>query len=168
MKNQLHAERQMLNAFNKQVYESYFKLLKETEKLLATLQQHELRFTFQRRDNSEISAFSKVHELVSPLLYLSLECPDGEKLCIKFGFEQGGDDYRFSHITAKFLRMLYKYTAMENTAFNVEKCINTDYIIVNCSELYECIDDSHKKLHTFKLIKHKPSATQRKRMLSVA
>ncbi|WP_461450140.1 hypothetical protein [Mucilaginibacter sp.] len=150
------------------MYESYFKLLKETEKLLATLQQHELRFTLQRRDNSEISTFSKVHELVNPLIYLSLESQDGEKLCIKFGFEQGGDDYRFSHITAKFLRMLYKCTAIENTAFNIKDYINTDYIIVNCSELYECIEDSKHNLHTFKFIKYKQPATQRKRMLSVA
>jgi len=135
---------------------------------IATLQQHELRYTLQQQDNTPISVFSKVHELVSPLLYLSLQCCDGERLSIKFGFEQGGDDYRFSHITAKFLRMLYKFTASENTTVDIESCIHTDYIIVNCSELYECIEDSHRSQHTFKLIKYKQSAIPRKRMLSVA
>jgi hypothetical protein len=157
-----------LAAFNNEVHRAYFKLLKQTEKLIATLQQHELRCTLQQQDNTPISVFSKVHELVSPLLYLSLQCCDGERLSIKFGFEQGGDDYRFSHITAKFLRTLYKCTASENTTVDIEDCIHTDYIIVNCSELYECIEDSHHKLHTFKLIKHRSTATQRKRMLSVA
>ncbi|NOW99173.1 hypothetical protein [Mucilaginibacter sp. SG564] len=147
---------------------AYFKLLKATTKLLATVEQHELRCTLQREIKSEISFGSKVHEIISPMIYLCLECNYAAKLSIHFGFELFQGDNEYSYITSRFLRMLYKLTAVEHTGINIEDCVNTEYVLTSCSELYEIIEDSSFKEHTFKLIKHKVTIAQRKQRLSVA
>ncbi len=154
-------------AYNEAVRQAYFKLLKYTKQQLSTIERDELRFTLQREDNSPISFGSKVHELVNPLIYLSLECNDGELLNIHWGFELLLEDTEYAHITQTFTRMLYKLTSVEHTAINIEKCVSTDYIIVNCSELYETVED-RMRYHTFTLIKHKQAATRRKQMQAVA
>jgi len=154
-------------AYNKAVKAAYFKLWKLTQQLLATIERHELRCTLQRQDRTAIAFGSKVHEVINPLIYLSLECNDDELLSIHFGFEQLVEDQEYSHITSRFVRLLYKLTATENTSINIESCINTDYIITSCSELYEVVEDRMKH-HTFSLIKHKPAATRRKQMMAVA
>jgi len=143
------------SAYNKSVRAAYFQLLKATKQLLATIERHELRCTLQRQDREPIVFGSKVHEIITPLIYLSLECNDGETLTIHWGIEQLIEDSDYSVITSRFVRSLYKLTASENTSINIESCINTDYIITNCSELYEVVEDNNK-LHTFTLIKHNP------------
>jgi hypothetical protein len=155
------------SAYNKAVKEAYFKLLKFTKQLLATIERHELRCILQREDQAPLVTGSKVHELVSPLLYLALECQDSERLIIRFGFEQLSEDSEYSHITARFVRLLYTLTALENTATNIESCVNTNYVITNCSELYEHVEDRIKH-HTFSLIKYKPAVSRRKQMKAVA
>lgn len=155
------------SAYNKAVKGAYFKLWRGTQQLLTTVERHELRCTLQRQDRSAISFGSKVHEVINPLIYLSLECNDGELLSIHFGFEQLVEDQEYSHITSRFVRLLYKLTASENTSINIESCINTDYIITSCSELYEVVEDRMKH-HSFSLIKYKPATTRRKQMMAVA
>lgn len=157
-----------MSAYNMAVKTAYFKLLKAATQLIATVEQHELRCTLQREIKSEISLGSKVHEVISPIIYLSLECNDADRLSIHFGFELFQGDSEYAHITSRFIRMLYKLTAVEQTGINIEDCISTDYVLTSCSELYEVIEDSPFKEHTFKLIKHKVTAAQRKQRLSVA
>jgi len=152
-------------AYNAAVRQAYFKLLKHTKQQLATIERDELRFTLQREDNSPIKQGGKIHELVSPLIYLSLECRDGEHLTIHWGFELLLKDTQYAHITQNFARMLYKLTSVEYTSINIEKCVSTDYIIVNCSELYEAVE-SRMKHHRFELIKHKPA--NRRKLQAVA
>ena len=155
------------SAYNKEVRQQYYKLLKQTTNLLATIEQHELRCTLQREDRSAIGFGSKVHELISPLLYLSLECNDAEQLTIHWGVDSMVGDDTYSHITSRFVRLLYKLTALENTSIDIESCINTDYIITACSELYEVIEEKMQH-HRLVLIKHKPGITRRKQMQAVA
>jgi hypothetical protein len=156
-----------LSPYNLAVKTAYFQLLKETKRLLATIEQHELRYTLQREDNAEICFGLKVHEIISPVIYLSLECKDGEDLTIHFGIEQFEEENEYSDITGKFLRILYKLTSVEQTLVNVENCICTRYVITNCSELYEVVEGNNH-YHIFSLIKHKPATSSKKRHLSVA
>jgi hypothetical protein len=154
--------------YNVEVTKVYQKLLKQTKQLLATVERHELRYTLNWEDHTPISFGSKVHELISPLLYLSLQCRDGELLTIYYGFDQTGDeDSDYSLLKSQFMRLVYKLTATENTVINIESCISVDHIITMCSEIYESIEDNSKD-HTFVLIKHKPTATKRKQTLAVA
>jgi len=156
---------QRLSPYNQAVKQAYFKLLKQTKQLLATIERHELRYTLQREDSGPLAPFIIVHEIVSPLLYLTLKAEDGEQLTIHFGFEMFENDNEYSNITARFVRLLYKLTSAEYTTINIESCITTRYVITNCSELYECLEDARHKLHQFTLIKHRPSC---KRILAVA
>jgi hypothetical protein len=153
--------------YNEAVKTAYFKLLKETTRLIATIERHDLRFTLQRTDKGEIAPFKVLHEFISPIVYMAIKSMDGEHYKIHWGIEQFDDECDYSHITAHFLRMLYKLTSAEYTPINIENCINTDSIITHCSELYECVEDNNH-YHQFILIKHKVTASQRKRMLSVA
>jgi hypothetical protein len=155
-------------AYNAAVKESYFKVLKGTKQLLSSVFQHELRCTLQRNNRSTIGFGVTVHEVVSPLIYLSLECNDGERLSIHFGFELFQEESEYSIITSKFVRLLYKLTSVEHTAYNIEQCINTEYVINACSELYETIEDSAHKQHSFSLIAYRPIKPKRNRMQAVA
>ena len=156
-----------LSPFNKSVHDSFARLLDATFKLLATIERHELRCYMFRADNSNIVFDSKVYELISPLLYLSLESQDGEELSIHFGFELLNGNSEYSHITSRFVRMLYSFTAKENTAIDIERCINTEYVIYDCSALYETVEDRMRH-HTLKVIPYKPANAKRKAMMAVA
>jgi hypothetical protein len=153
--------------YNEAVKAAYFKLLKETKRIIATIERHEVRFTLQRTNKGEITPFKVLHEFISPLCYLAIKSSDGEHYKIHWGIEQFDDECDYSHITAHFLRMLYKLTSVEHTLINIENCINTDSIVTHCSELYECVEDNNHH-HQFILIKHKVTASRRKRLLSVA
>lgn len=159
---------QQLTPYNKAVKQAYFKLLKQTKQLLATIERHELRYTLQREDNGPLAPFIIVHELVSPLLYLSLKAEDGVQLTIHWGIEVFDYENDYTDVTGQFVRMLYKLTSAEHTAINIESCISTRYVITNCSELYECLEDARHKLHQFTLIKHRPALQRTKRRLAVA
>ena len=143
-------------AYNKAVKAAYFKLWKLTQQLLATIERHELRCTLQRQDRTAIAFGSKVHEVINPLIYLSLECNDDELLSIHFGFEQLVEDQEYSHITSRFVRLLYKLTSKDAYPIDIENCVRTDWFINSSSELYSYIEDRNK-YHTFKRIKYKCS-----------
>jgi len=156
--------KQKLSAYNQAVKEAYFKILKATKNLIASLDRHELRCTLQRSDRSQLGLMTKVHEIVNPVIYLCLECTDGESLSIHFGFELFSDECEYSHLTSKFIRLLYKLTGVEHTAINIEDCICTEYLITECSSLFEMIEDSEHKNHQFMLIPYKASPSKRKLM----
>ena len=150
-----------LSPYNQAVHTAYFKLLKETKQLLATIERHELRSTLQREDNGEICFGLKVHQIISPIVYLSLECEDGEYLSIHFGFELFEADNVYSGVSGRFLRNLYKLTSASNTGVNIEDCVSTRYIVTQCSELYEAVEGNNCH-YIYSIIKHKPTPRQRK------
>src|ERR1700712_4757418 len=101
-------------AYNKAVKEAYFKVLRATKLLIATIFQHELRCTYQRSNRSTVGFGTTVHELITPLVYLSLECNDSEVLSIHFGIELFNGENEYATITAQFVRLLYKLTSVEH------------------------------------------------------
>ena len=155
--------------YNTCVKAAFYKLLKDTKKLLGTIERHELRCILVRDDVQPLGFGSSTqYEIISPLLYLSLESQDGEHYSIHFGFEMfKGVCDEYSHITAKFLRMLYTYTAKANTAINIESCINTEFVFVDCSALFESVED-RMRYHSLKVLPYKPASVKRKAMMAVA
>lgn len=149
-----------LSPYNKAVKQVYLKLLKHTKQLLATLEDDNLRGTFQRTEQHKVTIGVKFHELVSPVLYMTLECTDGDELSIHYGFEMMYND-GILPVTSFFVRLLYKLTDRENTEIDIERCVNVDYVITDCSTLYERIED-RPKIHTFKQIPFKPVKSKRK------
>jgi len=158
---------QILLTYNKSVKEAYLKILKGAKQLLSTTFRHELRCALCR-SNKPGTMVNTIDELVNPIIYLSLECNDGERYSIHFGFEQFKEECEYSIITAKFVRLLYKHTSVEHTTVNIEDCINTEYVITDCSALYEAVEDSHHKKHKLIVIPYKPAAEKRKLMKAVA
>lgn len=147
-------------SYNKEVKSAFQKVWTATRKLLATIEQHELRCILIREDPKPYGFGSVIQQLISPLIFLSLECNDGEMLNIHFGIEMLNGDSDYSPITARFLRMLYTFTAKGQTTINIESSIDTDYIVTDCSALYETVEDRMRH-HTLQVIPYKP-ATKRK------
>ena len=133
-----------LNAYNQEVKTAYFKLLKHTMLLTAKLENSEHRVTLQHSSSSKVIGYgTKLHELITPIFYLALECEGSKKLCIHFGFEQLGVNEDYSAVTRPFLRILHNLTAKRFTVVNIEDCINVDYIMFRCKELYEAVSKSN-------------------------
>lgn len=158
---------QVQSPYNKVVRECHRQILKYARTLLSTIEHEELRFTLVREDRKAQNNAQVIHELISPLLYLRLESYTTGVYSIHYGFEQFpifGDYYA---ITAAFVRFIYKVTTSENTSINIEDAVRVDWLISNCSEMYEHVEEQMKH-HQFHLIKHKPAANRRKQMKAVA
>ncbi|WP_158826733.1 hypothetical protein [Mucilaginibacter lacusdianchii] len=149
-------------AFNAEVRKVYFKLLKEAKILLATIEEEPLRFSLIREEKQPIQQGTIVHELINPLLYLRLECYAENKPGVHYGFELSPTFGQYYHVTNTFVRILYKHTMVEATPINIEDCIRTDYVLNDCSALYEHIEERGCKHHTFQLILYKAKAVKRK------
>lgn len=153
--------------FNKAVREAYYLIYRKAKQLLATLEREELRFSLEREDRSAIKPNAILHEIITPLIYLRLESDNAGLLAIHFGFEQVLAHNQYSEFTAAFMRLLYRHTAKEHTAVEIENCIKTDWMINTCSAMYEHIEERNK-YHTFKQISYKPTAVKRKQLKAVA
>lgn len=149
-------------AYNALVRKAYFKVLKETKALLASIEQEPLRYSLIRQDKQPVTAGTIVHEMVGPLLYMRLECFADNKLGIHFGWELSPTFGEYYHITSRFIRILYKHTMVDTGLTNIEDCIKTDWVINECSELYEYVEERGCKHHSFALIQYKPKAVKRK------
>lgn len=156
--NQINTE---LLAYNKCVQAAYYKILKLARNQLATIEYEELRYSLTRSDRIII------HEFVTPVVYLRLDCTSYGVYAIHYGFELMQKATELSKLTASFTRAIYRLTSKEITSINIENSVHTDWVIYNPSELYEHVEERNRH-HTFALIKHRVTATQRKRMLSVA
>jgi hypothetical protein len=165
-KQHTNTRKVQLSAYNMEVKAAYFKVLKQTKQLLATIERHELRYTYVRNTKDNKGFITTVNELISPLLYLSLEW-SVDNLTISYGFECFNNESEYTAITAKFVRLLYKLTSTEQTTLDIEECIDTEYVNTDCSALYEAIEDSNNKQHSFSLIAYKPTA-KRKQLKAVA
>jgi hypothetical protein len=151
---------------NDAIRAAYHRILNETTKLTATIERHDLRCTLQREDKTPSEFQSTVHEILSPLFYLSLQsCVGG--LNIHFGFQRLEVESEYSFFLSRFLRIVYTYTSVTHTTINIEDCINTDYIIVDCSELYETIEDGNQHF-TVKVIPYKPVLRKKRKLQKVA
>jgi hypothetical protein len=142
---------------------AYLHIYKATKALLSTIESEQLRCVMEREDNAKPETGSIIHELISPLIYLRLECYKDGSYAIHYGFAQCDLSTTYHRVTAAFVRLLYKLT-MEN---ELQDCIRTDWVITECSELYEYMLDRNK-YHTVKQLSYSTKATTPKRQLKVA
>lgn len=154
-------EEQRLSTYNAEVSKAYFKILKQTKALLATIPYDELRYTLVHSEGKEPGFNVKVDEFVNPLCYLCLIYGAIDTLEIHFGFEAYNGDRGFGDITTQFLRLLYSITSANQTTVNIEGCINCNEVQTDCSDLYECLEDSRIKRHKFVQIAYKPKPIKR-------
>jgi len=166
-KNHLPTSKPGLTPYNQAVKESYYAILKFAKQLLSGFERDELRYIYMREERTNLIPDTVIHELISPLLYLRLEYYPNNLLGIHYGFEQPGKMNEYSKATALFIRSIYKLTSKEVTGIDIQDCVHTDWCINCCSEMFEHIEERNKH-HTFMLIKHKVTTSQRKRLLSVA
>lgn len=145
-----------------EVRKVYYAILKVTKRLIATVEQHELRYTLVRENKHTTTGV--VHELLSPIFYLRLEVQQDNTLAICYGLEACAE---FMHLTMPFARTIYRLTMKEATTNNIESCISTRYYVHNPDELYAYMED-RCKYHTFELVKHRPAARHSKQVLRVA
>jgi mannitol-1-phosphate/altronate dehydrogenase len=154
MKAKRQKEADKLTAYNAAVKAAYFKILKRTRQLLSMQEEEQLRNTLHLfKKPKQLRTLNTVHEFISPVVYLSLECVGYQKLSICFGFEQLGVEHDFSTVTGPFMRMLYHFTAKEHTPINIQECINTDYVFTHCTDLFASIASCNT--HTLKLLPYK-------------
>jgi hypothetical protein len=147
------------STFNECVLKAYTQILKQAKALLATIEEEPLRYTLIRQEKPIPGAI--IHELVNPLLYLRLECHQDNEYSIHYGFELSPVFGPYYKLTSSFVRTLYKLTMANESSTNIEESLRTDWIITNCSELYEHVEE-HNRNHRFELIKHKAKPTKRK------
>lgn len=129
------------NSIVKQVYE---KLFKSALLLISYIEVKPLRGVLTRQDSPNLKSGYIVHELINPLLYLRLECSTAKIYTIHYGYEQSELVSQYYPITSAFIRSIYRYTSKENTSVDIENCVQTDWIITNCAELFEYIMDRNK------------------------
>jgi len=141
---------------NDGVKTAYFKILKYGKVLLTQVPEKPLRQTLERPLTVNHNALEIIHEFISPLIYLRLECYSDMLFCIHYGYEQNELYTKYYPITSAFIRSIYRFTAKENTEINIEGCVHTDWVITNCAELFEYIGDRNK-YHTFRTIDYIPS-----------
>jgi hypothetical protein len=151
-------------SYNEAVQHAYDSILTKTKQLLASIEQEELRYVLERGPRGE-QPDDIFHELVSPLLYLRLECQGSVKLAIHFGIEPATKSPELQAITASFLRTLFALTGKAYTGTDIEDCVKTDWLINVCSEMFEYLEERNK-CHTFRTIPYKKH-TARKRVLAV-
>ncbi|WP_295791980.1 hypothetical protein [Mucilaginibacter sp.] len=146
--------------YNKEVRKAFNQILTEAKAMLAGIEKEELRNTLSR----EIKPATRnmlIYEFISPLIYLSIHCSNEELFTIHYGFERGNANHELCHQTAYFTRAVYSATSKEHTKIDIEGCVQNDWCIIDCSALYEYMEDRGIN-HKFSLIKYKPAAGRRK------
>ena len=162
-----HAIKSQLSPYNIAVKQAYFNILKVAKSLLTPIEHEELRYTLVRDERNRTTTGAIIHEFVNPLLYLRLECQSDNLFAIHYGHEQITKQVEYSDITGMFTRCIYRLTSKEVTQIDIEASVKTDWLIETPSAMYEYLEEQNK-YHLFTLIKHKVTASQRKRLLSVA
>lgn len=150
-----------LAAYNKEVKKAHASILGVAKNLISTVDRHELRCILLYK--VETGNPTIIHRLISPLLYLSLEVDTAGKLVIHYGFEVFERQSQYSSITQQFVRMLYRVTGSEYTSIDIEASVTTNYVVTDCSALYEIKEDDRN--YTLKVLTYK--ATDQKQLQSV-
>lgn len=156
---------QIDSLYNQAVRKAFNQILNEAKALLSRIERRELRCTLFR----EIKPATRnmpVYEFINPLFYLKLSCENDERFTIHFGLECGNAGHEFSNQTALFTRAIYRFTAKEHTETDIEDCVQTDWLITECSALFEFKEDSAN--YQFTLLKQESKAKSRKTMKAVA
>ncbi|MCJ8210811.1 hypothetical protein MUY27_13925 [Mucilaginibacter sp. RS28] len=161
MNNRKLITSQKLTKRNQAITTAYYAILKAAKALLATLEEERLRYTLTRVDKHKDTKAIILHEFLSPLIYLRLELHQNDEFSIHYGYELSPVFGPYYHITAAFIRLVYKLTMASNTTINIEEAVRTDWIVDNCSEAYEYLEQRNKH-HQFKLIKYRVRPVRRK------
>jgi hypothetical protein len=160
---QLHSSKiNQLTARNQLVLAAYQQILKFTKQLLSNIEDEQTRHSLIREDRLPIKAGTIVHEFINPMFYLRLECYADNQLGIHYGIQATPGFLESNSMTTAFVRTIYKVTMDTNTTINIEDCILADYMIIECSELFEYIEERQKSNHTLGVIPYKPKAVKRK------
>lgn len=130
--------------FNIEVNKVFLGLLISMKFLISSIKEDTLRGVLVRQDKPNKTDGYIVYELINPLLYLRLECNNDKLFTIHYGYEQSELVSQYYPITSAFIRSIYRYTSKENTSVDIENCVQTDWIITNCAELFEYIMDRNK------------------------
>jgi len=149
-------------AYNQAVLESYTKIVKQTKALLATVKQEPLRQIMEMESKEQIVVGTILHELISPLLYLRLECYKGNIYGIHYGYAACELATEFYPLTSAFIRSVYKLT-IAHDSIDIQDCVRTDWVITETAELFEYMLDRNKH-HSFKVIKHKSEQQNGKKL----
>jgi hypothetical protein len=152
--------------YNRAVQTAYLQIYKEAKALLSTIEQEPLR-QIMERECKTMNAIDIVHEMISPLIFLRLERYATNELAIHYGYAACELASQFYPITSAFIRTVYKLTMATTGSINIEGCVRTDWVVVECAEMFEYMLDRNKH-HTFSVLKFKPTATRRKQQLQVA
>lgn len=152
-------------SYNESVQQAYDSILSKAKQLLASLEQEELRYVLERNESGTEPPII-LHEFVSPLVYLRLQCSEDSRLSIHFGAEPASPFPEIQAVTATFLRTLFTLSGKAYTGIDIEDCVKTDWFINVCSEMFEYLEERNK-CHTFRKIPFKKYTT-RKRVLKIA
>lgn len=152
---------------NRCTKQAYFRIYKEAKTLIASIESEPLRQILERADKQIDERGTKIHELISCILYISLECNLIGEYIINYGWDMNIKSSNYYDLTSAFLRFVYKFTMSDATSINIEDSISTEYVITDCSELFEYMIDCNKH-HTLSTVKYKPLISKRKQLKAVA
>jgi hypothetical protein len=141
-------------ARNRCIKQAYLKIYKEAKALISSIEEQPVRQILEREDKAADERGTKVHELVGTILYLSLECDLLGEYDIHYGWDQSDKMSDYYALTSAFIRFVYKFTMADATPINIEDCVSADYVVPNCSELFEYVEDRSRH-HTSKVLKYK-------------
>lgn len=150
------------DAYNQAVTHAHTHILKKSLQLLASIERDDLRVYFERKIVQHPSN-GILHEIVSPLIYLRLQCELDGAFAIHFGIEPIPKHQDLSDLTSEFMRVLFRLTDRTTNAIDIEHCIHTDWFINVCSEVYEYIE-MDPKYHRMKIVAYKALSSKRKRL----
>lgn len=128
-------------AYNAAVKAAYFTTLKYARQQLATIEHEELRYSLIREDGNDDKPYKIIHEFLNPLLFLRLDVNAHGDYQIHYGIETFQQSNQYTTLTAKFIRCLYKLSSHEKGKINIEGALQTDWVLTNCSEAYENIEE---------------------------
>jgi hypothetical protein len=148
--------------YNKAVTNVYFKLLKAAKELLATNEAEPVRYTLTRCEKHKQTRQITLHDFISPLLYLRLELYPNNEMAIHYGYEAQPVFSPYYHVSATFIRIVYKLTSYNGEGINLEDAIRIDWIVTSSSDAYEYLEEQGTKYHQYELLKYKPKQMKRK------
>jgi hypothetical protein len=153
--------------YNDAVELAHTKIFKFAKQLIATIERDDMRCYFERKDSAPVVDTIR-HEIISPLLYLRLQCELDGMFTIRFGIEPAPSNPELADLTSDFLRMLFRATDKAAKDVDIERCIETDWFINVCGDMYEYVDTAlHSKHHTLRKVPYKGVTSHHRKKLTV-
>ena len=151
-----------LLTYNECVHRAYKLIHRWAVAAISTIEEEAFRGTLIREDALPIREGSIVHEMVSPILYLRLECYAGGEYGIRFGYEPSPSFGKYYPIMASFVRMVYKLTNKRASQVDMERCVRIYHIQTDCADLYHYMAEVVSRYHRHEAVAYKASAVKRK------